>query len=507
MTQPTSNRQPPGIGFDLPGFVRRRGLMVVLGTLAAALAALIVSLGASESYSADAQVVLDGQSIDERVFPRNAISPENTLYLDTSLAIASLDVLRDETASQLGVPTPDSTEIERQASSNLVNITVTDEDRELVANFANNLASNFIELLREQERQILADARSSVQADLVALPPERRAGDEGEALREQLTNITAIRSLQTGDARLIDLAAVPGGPDVSLTANTIRNVILGGILGLIASIALALLADRTDPRLKGVAELREAFALVLLGRIPKHRRGAAGLRQPTTELPAAEAEAYQLLRSRLQYFNVDRYVTSLLVTSASAGDGKTTVARYLAGAAARAGVRTLLIEADLRRPTLAGHLGLAGAPGLAEVLSGQASADEVVQSAEAAEPDLDVIIAGASPPNPLGLLESDRAGELIQDLSTSYDLVVIDAAPITVVADAFPLVRRVDGVIAVGRVGHTRADQVGLLREQLDELGANVLGMVAVGVTEGGGDDPYLVRAREPGVLDRVMSG
>ena len=199
-----------------------------------------------------------------------------------------------------------------------------------------------------------------------------------------------------------------------------------------------------------------------------------------------ESEAFRMLRGRLRYFDVDRKVSSVLVTSGVARDGKSTVAWNLALTAASVGSKTILLECDFHQPTLATRRGLRPVPGLSELLTGQT--DLVVQhvsvanSSNGEEPDrqLDVVVAGTRPPNPVELMESDEMAALIEHLTTNeYDLVVMDTPPVTMVSDVIPLLRLVSGVIVVGEPGRTTRESASALREQLESLDAPVLGVVA----------------------------
>jgi non-specific protein-tyrosine kinase len=207
-------------------------------------------------------------------------------------------------------------------------------------------------------------------------------------------------------------------------------------------------------------------------------------------LPPNEAEAFHLIRAHLRYFNVDRELRTLLVVSAAPADGKTTVARHLASAAARMGSRALLVEADVRHPSLAQRLGLHFGPGLSDVLIGAASLDEALQTIDtdsstldhSVTRELDVLVAGATlPPNPGELIESKAMEALLERAKSTYDLVVIDTPPLAAVSDAFPLLSKVDGVIVVGRVGRNRRDVAQRLHETLAGAGAPLLGVVANG--------------------------
>lgn len=191
-----------------------------------------------------------------------------------------------------------------------------------------------------------------------------------------------------------------------------------------------------------------------------------------------------MLRANLRYFNVDHPVATVLVTSAAPGDGKTTVAWNLAATAAEGG-RALLIEADLRKPSIAEGLGLLGAPGLSTVLAGQAEVEDVVQEISLRDQQngrglhtLRVLLAGPLPPNPSDLLESDRMRDLIATAERNYDLIVVDTPPTSLVSDAIPLMKQIGGVIVVGRIGKTTRDAASRLRSQLQNLDAPVLGIV-----------------------------
>ena len=211
-------------------------------------------------------------------------------------------------------------------------------------------------------------------------------------------------------------------------------------------------------------------------------------------LPASEAEAFHLIRAHLRYFNIDKELRTLMVASAAPGDGKTTVARHLAGAAARMGSRVLLLEADLRRPTIAQQFDISSGPGVSDVLIGAVSLSEATQMVGLDLPgvdgaggrSLDVLVAGSSlPPNPGELIESHAMESLLEQVKMKYGLIVVDTPPLTAVSDAFPLLRKVDGVIIVGRVGRNRRDVAQRLHETLTGAGAPLLGVVANGSKSG----------------------
>jgi receptor protein-tyrosine kinase len=259
-----------------------------------------------------------------------------------------------------------------------------------------------------------------------------------------------------------------------------------------------LLLERFDRRIREPKDLEAVYGLPLLGVVPESNALSRSSRrdgdaQPV--LPPGEAEAFHLIRAHLRYFNVDRELRTLMVASAAPGDGKTTIARHLAAAAARMGSNVLLMEVDLRRPTLAQALDIPAGPGLSDALIGASSLSDATQSIDLDQPatdgskgrTFDVLVAGAVlPPNPGELVESHAMEAVLTQAKSIYDLVVIDTPPLTAVSDAFPLLRKVDGVIIVGRVGRNRRDIAQRLHETLVGAGAPLLGVVANGFKASG---------------------
>jgi capsular exopolysaccharide synthesis family protein len=197
----------------------------------------------------------------------------------------------------------------------------------------------------------------------------------------------------------------------------------------------------------------------------------------------------------MRYFNVDRELRTLMVASAAPGDGKTTIARHLAAASARVGSRVLLLEGDLRRPTIARQLGLTAGRGVSDVLIGSVSLSEAIHTIQLVGPStdsrpdghsFDVLVAGGTPPpNPGELIESRAMENLLERAKSIYDLIVIDTPPLTAVSDAFPLLKKVDGVLIVGRVGRNRRDVAERLHDTLTGAGAPLLGVIANGFKAG----------------------
>jgi capsular exopolysaccharide synthesis family protein len=187
------------------------------------------------------------------------------------------------------------------------------------------------------------------------------------------------------------------------------------------------------------------------------------------------AEAYRTLRTNLQFSSLDRDVRTVLVTSGGLGDGKTTVVANLGVALAESGKRVVLVDCDLRRPGLHSLFGLNLSPGLSNALAQETPEPPLSPTAV---PGLSVLTAGDPPPNPAEFVASARMVRLLDRLRESADLVVVDSPPAAMVADAAVLAPSFDGVILVVSAGRTKREAAQRAKQQLDKVGARLLGVV-----------------------------
>jgi receptor protein-tyrosine kinase len=191
---------------------------------------------------------------------------------------------------------------------------------------------------------------------------------------------------------------------------------------------------------------------------------------------APRTEAFRVLRTNMQFLDLDHQPRCLVISSALQGEGKTMVSTNLAIALAQTGRRTLLIDGDLRRPRVAGRLGLDAAVGLTTVLLGKSDVKDAVQIHEPS--GLHFLASGAKPPNPTEILQSRITQDLIRRLRSSYDTVIIDAPPLLPVADTSVLATLADGVIMVIRHGKTTRDQVEEATNRIDRVAGKLYGVV-----------------------------
>jgi capsular exopolysaccharide synthesis family protein len=483
------------------GILRRRAPWILLCVVLVAGVSYGFSKHQTKKYTATTSLVFNNnQQAQEVAGLPVANGSTQPAQQSTNLKLVQLGDMAEKTASLLGdgltkEKVTAALSVSAQGESNIVNVAATATSPALAAAIANVYTETFVQEQQNSNHAYYASALRLVNRQLAALSPKERAGTAGLALQNRAQSLGVLAELRNGNVQVAQAAAVPTSPS---SPKVTRNAVLGGVLGLLLGLGVAFLLERFDRRIREPKDLESIYGLPLLGVVPESAalsgssRGRKG--DAARTLPSGEAEAFHLIRAHLRYFNVDRDLHTLLVASAAPGDGKTTIARHLASAAAGMGARVLLLEADLRRPTLAHQLDIRSGPGLSDVLIEAASLSEATQSvpvgahapARSAGRTLDVLTAGAAlPPNPGELIESHAMQALLQRTRSTYDLVVIDTPPLTAVSDAFPLLGKVDGVVIVGRVGRNRRDVAERLHETLTGAGAPLLGVIANGFRSG----------------------
>lgn len=290
---------------------------------------------------------------------------------------------------------------------------------------------------------------------------------------------------QLGNAVNADItfATMASTPTAPVRPKPMLYTVAGGLLALLLGVALAVLAEMLDRRVRSDEELEELVRAPVLARIPKLGR--------EVETKAAFDEAFRLLRTNLQFLErKDSGLRSLAIVSPSPSDGKSTVAYRLARSYAESDVRTILIEADMRRPSLKTHVGAStGDSGLSDYLSRRAGIAAVL--AETDLPTLQFMPAGILPPSPSALFSPERNRVLLAEALEHADMVIVDTAPLSIGAEASSLAATADGTLMV--VNKERSNKSGIRREreQLNRVGANLLGLVVNCVTKMPSVEPY----------------
>jgi polysaccharide biosynthesis transport protein len=504
------------------GVLRRRTPLILLCVVVVAGVAFAVSRHESKKYTTTASLSFSNNQLSEQVAGLPAINSGNQLSQQASdVQDVTLGDIAAKTASQLGhgltaTKVTQSLSIAGQGESTVVDVAATSSSPVLAAEIANTYAHAYVAEQQASNHRYFQSALALVNKQLAALSSKQRVGADGVALQDRAESLGLLAELDYGDAQVAQEAAVPASAS---SPKTSRNVVLGGFLGLVLGLGLAFLLERLDRRIRRPDELEAKYGLPILGAVPKSSalsRAARGEKGPRASLPPAVAEAFRLIRAHVRFLDADRNVRTILIASAASGDGRTTVARHLAEAAARMGSRVLLLEADLRHPTLSRQLGLQYALGLTDVAIGAASIDEATQSIDLDVSDdattedrtLDVMTAGSGLPlNPGQLMETPSMAALLDRLRSAYDLVVIDTPPLAAVSDAFPLLAKADGVIVVSRIAHSRHDVAERLRRILDSSGASLLGLIANGAKSIGSGSYTYTRSDKPALASGSVNG
>jgi succinoglycan biosynthesis transport protein ExoP len=465
----------------IPIIRRNLGLILLCVVLAPA-AALALSLVQSKEYTASSSLLFRDPGLDTKFTgtPFFREGEDEARLAATNLRLVSLDSIATLTARRIGNPgftredVSKAVDVAAEGTSDVVTISATDTDPKFAATLANTFAREYVRFRRDRDRAKVREALTLVQRRLNAMTAEEQAGRAGQELQDSARQLELIAALQTGNAEVVQRARPP---TTASSPKPVRSVALGLVLGLLLAVALTLIREQLDRRLRDPSDVTELLNVPVLAAISADRGTVRHDIANDSSMRRLDTEAFRMLRTNLRYFNVDEQLTSIMVMSASPEEGKTSIAWNLARAEAKAGTRVLCIEADMRRPTLARHLDVAADGGLSLILAGVMDPGDAITTASG----VDVITAGPLPPNPAELIESQRMRKLIQWGEQHYDRVIIDTPPAASVADAIPIVPMVSGVVIVVRLGHSHRDAVDHLRTQLVNINAPVLGVVLNG--------------------------
>lgn len=481
MSKTPQVKTPEGVFEQALRIVRRRKWVFLQALIAVPVLALVFSLAQEDEYTATATLLFraapDAISEDESVL-------DPTREAATNSELVSLPIVAERAAKELDGVSPaeilDSVTVEASPEADTAEIEATTESPELSAEMANAYGRAYIEFRRQADRSQVQDAIDVAEAGLERLSPEEQAGSEGAALNEQLDTLKLTQALQTGGAELVQPA---NPPSTRSSPQPARNVALGIVLGALFGFALAALLERIDRRVRTIDELEELYNLPVLARIPRSQR--LSRRKPEEIGPQTqEGEAFRVLRTNLRYFNIDRDLRSVLVTSPEAGDGKSTVSKTLAMTMSEMGDDVVFVEGDLRK---GGEMrGVTGKPadGLSNVLAGTPLEKvmikvEVPSRGASRSRALAVLPSGPVPPNPSELLESEQMRDLLIRLQEEFQIVVLDSPALGAVSDALALVSEVSAIVVVGGLGRTTRDAAQKLSKQFSLLGKRPIGVIA----------------------------
>jgi capsular exopolysaccharide synthesis family protein len=276
-------------------------------------------------------------------------------------------------------------------------------------------------------------------------------------------------------------------PDSPASPKPFRNMLIGAALGLVLGSALAVLRESLDGRVRDGVQLERAADVTLLGLVPKEFRSVL---VPAVSRPKSRrAEAYRAVRTNLEFLSVNGMPRSIVVTSAYAGEGKSSLSVNLGVVASRAGRNVVIIDADLRKPTLATYFGLDSPIGLTDVIMGRWSVDEALQQIPGER--LWLLSSGPIPAAPGELVGSMAMATLLEELEDRFDFVIVDTPPVLPVSDGLSIAVNVEGVVLVTKMRETTRRSVQKAAEAIRKVNASLVGVVGNIAVANGEDALY----------------
>ena len=419
--------------------------------------------------------------------------------------IANRQMIRDATMNALALDGLPEYVARAVPNTQLIEIAVTDVDPQRAQAVANGLAAQLVLMSpisaqpEDQGRQEFINQRLNILEQQI-----NQTEEEIKKLQEDLGNMisaqqidatqTQIASLQSklstmqenygillantqqgaiNSLTLIEPAALPSSP---IGPRRGMTVLLAAALGLILAVVEAYLLEYLDDTLKSADDVARLFPVPIIGHIFEQKNGKdKHFLYHKSDLRHPSAEAFRVLRTNIEFAELDQPLKTILVTSADVGDGKTSVPTNLALFVAQRNKKVVLLDADLRRPNIHKYFNLPNERGLTDLFLSNAAIGDVLRVRD--DRKLAVLTAGDTPPNPTELLDSDKMDHLLSVLKEVADYVIIDSPPFFV-ADSMTLASKVDGVLLVVRPGHTRQPLAQITMEQIKLVGARLVGVV-----------------------------
>ncbi len=419
--------------------LRRRWMSVLIVALTILAVASLVTLLVPKKYTATTRLYFSVQadSVTELVQGSTFAEEQMSSYAQVATSPKVLDaVIREVPLSTTAEELAKSVVVTVPLHTVVLEIAATDQDPSRAARIANAVGVALANVAEE-------------------LAPDRADGSES-------VRVTTVESAQI--------------PDEASSPRVFWNLALGLALGLFLGFGLAVLRHVLDTKVKSEEDVRRLTEIPILGAVPvdlEVPRHPVILR---SEPHSASSESVRRLRTNLQFVDVVNRAKSVVISSSIGEEGKSTIAINLAVAFADTGARIILVDADLRRPSIAQYIGIEGNVGLTTVLIGRADVQDVVQPFGAST--LDVLPTGQIPPNPSELLGSPAMAGLLDRLTATYDMVLLDSPPLLPVTDAAVLSKLAGGVLLVVGADRIHRPQLQEALVSLETAGAHLFGIV-----------------------------
>jgi succinoglycan biosynthesis transport protein ExoP len=476
--------------------------LLVVATLVAAASSFIAVRQQPPIYQAHATLMI-GRMIQDP----NPNSGE--FYLVQQLASTYADMgnrepIKNQTMQALGLTYLPDMYVQALPNSSLIAISVTDADPKRAQAVANELANQLIlsspsgdnpandgreKFVNDQLDRLQAQIQDTsnqidkLQLQLGDLTSARQIADmqtQIAAQQEKLTTLQSnyaslLASTQKGATNSLSLIEPAGLPVTPIGPKKLMTVGLASVIGFVLASLAAYGIEALDDTLKTAEEVSNminAPILGYLGEIPeKNDKLTFVMEEPRSPI----SDSFRLLRTNLEFLGINQCLQVILVSSTDVSDGKSTIAMNLAISFAQNNKRTILVDADLRKPTINNTMEIQNQKGLSDLCLGNINIHDAL--IPWGDDHFKFIPAGSLPPNPVELLSSSKMSQIIEDLRRMADVVIIDSPPVFL-ADTVVLSGKVDGILLVVYPGHTHKKSVSKLRDQSQRFGANLIGVV-----------------------------
>lgn len=479
--------------------------LLILATALAGVSAYIVSKYQQPVYQASTTLLIDEAPAARSADYTSILTSERLARTYTQLLTQQpmLDAVAERLALQplAAEDWANKVEVQLVRDTQLIDIKVEDTDPELAAQIANTIVVVF----REQNQALQAaryeaslqniaqqmalvneqTRRMNAQLEALGNPPSDPL--ERDRLQAELSQSQRTYSELLQSYEQIRLAAAQGtsnmvqvepatAPESPIRPRVLTNTLLAAVVGLMLGVGTIFLIEFLGDTIRDPQEITRKWGVPVLGTIIRYKHNKDELitaKQPRSPI----TEAFRALRTNLQFASIDLPIHTLLVTSPSPEDGKTTVAANLGSVIAQGGRKVVIVDADLRQPRIHKILQVPNRVGLTDqFIRPQDHINGAVKQTEIG--GLHALTSGNLPPNPSELLGSERMSEILRQLARQFDTIILDASPILVVTDALVLAPRVDGVLVVIKPSVTKRAALKHTLEQLRQVKANVIGVV-----------------------------
>jgi len=490
--------------------------LIALLTILAVIVGFILIFTLKPVYEATARVLIVEKSLSSELFGEygTEYSTSSEVNFQTQMEILDSRQFREEIIKKLSLKIkPDELEekinISRVGTSKVIDISVQDNDPELVSEIANMLAQVYVDWNMDTYRESLntvleeidiklEDSRQKMDSVSAQISDLEKSGEEvPESLRKELEmnsemyvmlsekyeNLRINEAMGESTAKITETAVIPEDP---VKPNKKLILISALLIGLIAGFGIVLAKEFLNNTIKTTSDVKKYYGLDVVSQIAYdkkydvNKRELVALKDPGSQV----SESIKELRTNLSYFNIDKKIKTIGITSAQLEEGKSFLSANLAVALAQSGIRTLLLNADFRKPVIHKYFGHNNSSGITSVLTGYSRLSEEIKTTKVK--NLYFLASGPIPPNPVELLESNLISKMLDTLSEKYDYIIIDTSPIVPVTDLVVLARKLDSILIVAGVGRVTRSTVRQAVEKVEVIRDKIMGVVLNGVVRKG---------------------